>query len=94
MPTEKYMIFADINTNEENIVDMDKGEPLTINQICKLLNNLNEENQLLKNKLHKIDDILPLWLSCSEISEFRGKTVKEDIALMKCWNKKYEKYKR
>ena len=45
MPTEKYMIFADINTNEENIVDMDKGEPLTINQICKLLNNLNEEKE-------------------------------------------------
>ena len=54
MPTEKYMIFADINTNEENIVDMDKGEPLTINQICKLLNNINKENQQLKDENWKL----------------------------------------
>ena len=67
-------------------------------KIVELLNVLHEENQLLKeekellkNKLDRIEDILPHFLSCAEISEFHGKTVKEDIALMKCWNKRYQK---
>ena len=66
--------------------------------LCNLLNDFYEENQLLKeekellkNKLDRIEDILPHFLSCAEISEFRSKTFKEDIALMKCWNKRYQK---
>ena len=55
-----------------------------------LVNTLADENELLKNKLDRIEDILPYYLSCAEISEFRGKTVKEDLALMKCWNKRYQ----
>ena len=66
--------------------------------LCDLLNAFYEENrllkeekELLKNKLDRIEDILPHFLSCAEISEFRSKTFKEDIALMKCWNKRYQK---
>jgi hypothetical protein len=67
-------------------------------EVVNRLNELHEENQLLqeekellKDKLDRIEDILPHYLSCAEISEFRGKIVKQDIALMKCWNKKYQK---
>ena len=56
-----------------------------------LVNTIADENELLKNKLDRIEDILPHYLSCAEISEFRGKTVKEDLGLMKCWNKRYQK---
>ena len=66
--------------------------------LCDLLNVFHEENQslkeekeLLKNKLDRIEDILPHYLSCAEISEFHSKTFKEDVALMKCWNKRYQK---
>ena len=77
----------------------DGNKTITYRECVNLLNELNEENQLLKeekellkNKLDRIEDILPHFLSCAEISEFRGKTVKEDIALMKCWNKRYLKH--
>ena len=56
-----------------------------------LVNTIAEENELLKNKLDRIENILPHFLSCAEISEFRSETVKEDIALMKCWNKRHQK---
>ena len=63
--------------------------------LCDLLNDFHEENQslkeekeLLKNKLKRIEDILPHYLSCAEINEFHSKTFKEDLALIKCWNKK------
>ena len=66
--------------------------------LCDLLNAFHEENQLLKeekellkNKLDRIEDILPHYLSCAEICEFHSKTYKEDMALMKCWNKGYQK---
>ena len=52
---------------------------------------LKEEKELLKDKLDRIEDILPHFLSCAEISEFHSKTFKEDVALMKCWNKRYQK---
>jgi hypothetical protein len=71
-------------------VDTVTGAWIDDTEAFDLVNELYEENQLLKNKIDKIDEILPLFLSCSEISEFRGKIVEEDIALMKCWNKKYE----
>ena len=58
MPTEKYMIFVDINTNEENIVDMDKGEPLTINETCDLLNKLTEQNEEYKSIVKSLKDVL------------------------------------
>ena len=54
-------------------------------------NELKEEKELLRNKLNRIEDILPHYLSCAEISEFRAKTAKEDLALMECWNKRYQK---
>ena len=67
-------------------------------ELVNLLNELNDENkqlkeekELLKNKLDRIEDILPHYLSCAEINEFRSKPFKEDIALMKCWNKRYQK---
>ena len=70
----------------------------TLSDLKDFLNDIVEENQslkeekgLLKNKLDRIEDILPHFLSCAEISEFRSKTFKEDIALMKCWNKRYQK---
>ena len=82
-----------------------KDEKLLAHMICNELNGLieknnalnkekqllKEEKDLLKNKLDRIEDILPHYLSCAEISEFRGKTFEEDLALMKCWNKRYQK---
>jgi len=66
--------------------------------LCNLLNDFHEENQslkeekeLLKNKLKRIEDILPHYLSCAEITEFHSKTFKEDLALIECWNKRYQK---
>ena len=48
MPTEKFMIFTDMETNEENIVDMVQGKPLTLEEACMLLNKQNQEIQKLK----------------------------------------------
>lgn len=62
-----------------------------LNEQHKQIQQLKEEKKLLKNKLDRIEDILPHFLSCAEISEFHSKTFKEDIALMKCWNKRYQK---
>ena len=57
MTERRFRIFTDLKTNEENIVDMIKGEPLTINETCKLLNSLDEENQAVKKVLQKYLDI-------------------------------------
>ena len=72
------------------------GDGKSWDRLCNRLNELYDENkelkeekELLKNKLDKIEDILPHYLSCAEISEFHSKTFKEDIALMKYWNKRY-----
>lgn len=96
--TEKQFQY---NVNKNSIEQNGKyfafcnGEELKIvrklNELHKENQLLKEEKELLKNKLDRIEDILPHFLSCAEISEFRGKTVKEDIALMKCWNKRYQK---
>lgn len=42
MHNERFKIFTDLQTNEENIVDMVSGEPLTINETCDKLNELTE----------------------------------------------------
>ena len=55
MPNERYKIFTDMETKEENIVDIVKGEPLTINQTCDLLNDLFERNQALKKTNNRIE---------------------------------------
>ena len=70
------------------------GDELWLGEVVGMLNEgvmIAEENELLKNKLDRIEDILPHYLSCAEISEFHSKIFKEDIALMKCWNKRYQK---
>lgn len=99
MTEKRFTIHRDM------VSDTDMKIPITLwsdkkqqKKFCDELNALHEENQLLKeekellkNKLDRIEDILPHFLSCAEISEFHGKTVNEDISLMKCWNKKYEK---
>lgn len=76
----------------------ENGGVIDYDDVIDLLNEQYEENQLLKeekellkNKLDRIEDILPHFLSCAEISEFQSKTFKEDVALMKCWNKRYQK---
>ena len=94
--------FEIIDTNKDEYYPMIETNETVVKALVNLLNELNNENeqlkkenqllkeekQLLKNKLDRIEDILPHFLSCAEISEFRGKTVKEDLALMKCWNKR------
>ena len=53
MPKERYRIFVDMQTNEENIVDMFTG-PLTIDETCDKLNELTKENKSLKEENWKI----------------------------------------
>lgn len=48
MPTEKFMIFTDMKTNKENIVDMEQDKPLTLEEACKLLNEQNQDIKQLK----------------------------------------------
>jgi hypothetical protein len=59
----------------------DNGTRMSMGEVLRCLNNLNEENQLLKNKLKQIDNSLPLYLSCAEIRDFYSETYEEDIAL-------------
>ena len=87
-----------IECADAKYVVVDNGVILDNIKVVELLNNfyeekqsLKEEKELLRNKLNRIEDILPHFLSCAEISEFRSKTVKEDLALMECWNKRYQK---
>lgn len=105
--TERFIILKGYRVikktaNGESAVFYDKEDGQTFlkwlnelteenEQLKKENQSLKEEKELLKNKLDRIEDILPHFLSCAEISEFRGKTVKEDLALMKCWNKRYQK---
>jgi len=82
MTNERFKIFTDVQTNEETIVDMVKGEPLTINEICKELNKLTELIRLIA----KSDSITPED-SVKEIlrNEIRGiDTVTEHSA--EAWN--------
>ena len=59
MSERRFSIFTNLETNNKNIVDMTKGEPLSIDEICKLLNRLyklnmiiNEDNEsVIKNKI-------------------------------------------
>ena len=57
MTERRFKIMEDAVTNKEHIVDMNNGEPLTLDETCILLNELHEENQTLKEKLCKIEEI-------------------------------------
>lgn len=50
--SKRFEIFTDMKTKKENIVDMTKGEMLTLTEACSLLNN-NEE--LLTEAIYKKD---------------------------------------
>lgn len=63
MPTEKFMIFTDMKTNKENIVDMEQGKPLTLEEACKLLNEQDQkikelEQELFAEKVQRLDERL------------------------------------
>ena len=49
-----FKVFTDMTTNEENIVNMITGEPLTINETCELLNKQYDEIQLLKSEIKEL----------------------------------------
>lgn len=65
MSERRFSIFTNLETNNKNIVDMTKGEPLSIDEICKLLNRLygenkqlKKENTSLKNSLKEIKEVI------------------------------------
>lgn len=57
--------------------------------VCDKLNELHDETQLLKDKLKKIDNVLPLYLSCAEIRDFHHDLFVEDMALTKHYRRRY-----
>ena len=52
MTERRFRLFTDLETNDETIVDMTNGEPLSINEICKLLNKIYSENIQLQHELY------------------------------------------
>ena len=66
----------------------DGGELLGAEEVVEVMNYLHDETNLLKDKLKKIDNVLPHYLSCREIREFHHDLYEEEMALVTHYKKR------
>ena len=72
---------------EDNaVIDYDDVVDL-LNQLNKEVEQRKQESDLLRKGLKNYEDTLPLFLTCGEISAFRGKLIDFEIEKMKFYNK-------